>query len=321
MRTIWTHLHQFHNDSLWTGSICGKVLEKVQTEQKFELCQIIIQAIPVKKCAAEIWTKQFEQKLRGIIKRLDFNSRGAELILQIVEAAIYNNICDVMIVSDFSSAVQSKNADIRFTSLKLIADACSQPKLQPELVTFVVSSIFPQMEQLMSDEVIIADCTLRILSAVANADRSVVSKLSDNAKLSLIFKRVADNASASALACLIVQSNEITIDVLVKAGLLDAIKDSMSKLGNLGAFDLLHSVIYPIARQLHERRDSEQIQDAIRLISPLVELSQKCVEMIPDAPRASSCLCLLIHIFPDRLPPKCIDAFGQCHLIPELKKY
>jgi hypothetical protein len=115
----------------------------------------------------------------------------------------------------------------------------------------------------------------------------------------------------------IVKNGETTIDILVEAGLIDAIIAAMDKHGNTSAADLLYVVLYPIARQFSENANSNQLQNVIKMIAPLSGLATRCAEMILENSKAASCLGLLFHIFTP-VPAKgevpyagCFDALGN----------
>ncbi|OHT06441.1 AGC family protein kinase [Tritrichomonas foetus] len=300
----------------WTALISNKIVSEIATTKNYELCQIILQAMPIKRCRKEIWTKSFETKFRTILKTVNYDDPSCEYLLSIVETSLYNNICDVMIVTDLEKAFNSKRPESRYTALKLVADAVSQPQTK-QLISFIISSILPQLTQLLKGEAMIADLAFRIFSSVASKESSIIPKIAEKERLPLIFSRVADNASALSLAYIIVNSNQVMIDTLIETGLIDGIVLSMSKVGNEVIVDLLYSLILPIARLSSGDENSPLLQGLLQHIKPLAGLAKKCAELIPArVNKAGVCLSLLFHIFttdPDEdiLYKDCFDSLGE----------
>lgn len=300
----------------WTAVIASGIIETISKTNKFELCQIIYQAIQFKICRNEVWTKKFETNIRNILNNVNFDLNGCEYLLQLIESAISCKIADPMIVTDLVKAFESSKNDIRFTALKLVADAASTPQIPQELVSFITKTIFPILTTLLKDEGMIADLPLRILSYVASADRSVISQFADKDRLPLIFARVPDNASALTLACLIVQNTNNTIDDFVKAGLVDAILEAMDKPNSVAVIDLLHGIMYPVSKMLSENPNSPQINSIIPLISRFATLAPKLALMIPESSKAAQCLGLMVHIYTPQnskekiLYTDCLEPFG-----------
>ena len=303
----------------WTSLISNKIITDISTSKNYGLCKIILQAMPIKRCRKEIWTKPFETKFRKILRTVNYDDQSCEYLLNIVETSLYNNICDVMIVIDLVSAFNSKRPESRYTALKLVADAVSQPQLPPQLIAFISENILPKLTQMLKGEGMIADLAFRIFSNVANSDRSIIPKIAEKERLPLIFSRISDNASALALACLIVETGTTMLDTLVQAGLIDGIILSMKKVGNAATVDLCCSLLYPIARQVSENANSTVLRNVIKMITPLASLINRCSELMPSVPKAGFCISLLFHIFtPDpansneEVPYKdCFDPLGE----------
>lgn len=279
----------------WTAAMAGKILKKMTGQDNFDLSSVILQAMRIKPCRKEMWTGPFLESFNTMLSKVNFDLPGSENLFQIIELALDKNLCDVMIVKELVRALDS-SAGAKFCSLKLIAGV-SQRQLQPQFVKFVIANIIPRAVALLSDESIIADLVLRILSYAANADKSLVSKLVDKEKLRLIFARIVDNASANALTAHIIESNETTIDVLVGAGLIDVIVHAMDGPEGVTMLGLIHVVLFPLAKQCNATTYSSQLSSAIEMIAPFAGLAEKLAKLIPQDQKAAQCLYLLISVF------------------------
>ncbi|KAK8837680.1 hypothetical protein M9Y10_036215 [Tritrichomonas musculus] len=303
----------------WSAIFSNKIISSVSKSKDYKHFAIILQALSIKKCRNEIWTKSFENKFRSILKDANYDDPNCGYLLSIIETALYNNICDVMIVTDLIKAFNSKRSESRYNALKLVADAVSQPKIPQKLITFIEDKFLPQLTQLLKGDSMIADLAFRIFSQVSNADSQIISRIAEKERLPLIFSRIADNASALLLAYNIVQTGQIMINDLVQAGLIDGIIQSMSKVGNESTVNLLYSILFPVAKLMSEIPDTPQLQEMIKKISPLAQLATKLAELIISIPNAGYCLSLLFHIFtPDSSNPKdeviykdCFNALGE----------
>ena len=286
----------------WTASMANKIMVEVQKRNDFTLCQIILQAMSYKLCQREIWTKKFEAEFRTVLKQADFSRPGSENLLEIVRTCVSNG-CDPMIVTDLVRAFDSSN-DSRYSALKLVSDVLGRHQPPQQLIDFCNSYFPPRMTDLMTGNTVIGDVVLRILSSVANADRSIILKITDKEKLNLIFARVVDNASAATLTAHIIHDNQILIDDLVEAGLINAIKRAVEN-ENSAAFPLLCSILEAISAAIQNNTKQVNLAAIVKAVSPLASLAPRCAELIPeadgkadpDSSRAQRALCLFIYIF------------------------
>jgi serine/threonine-protein kinase ULK4 len=284
----------------WTSTIGATILTLVSQRNDYSLVAILLQALPVKRCRSELWSRGFEMAFVGVLKSANFESPRAELLLQMTEALVYNNTCSVMIVTHLVQAINTSRVELRYHALKLIADATTQPKLDPALVMFIRDTVLPRVSQFMTGDRIVQDRLLKMLDNVANAALSLLPHIVGLETLSLIMRRVAENESAMMLAIKIVKHNATTLDVLVDAGLIDAIVQAMDGSGAVQAIDLLFQILSTLAKHCITGRTPE-LQQAIQKISPLASLAPKCADLMLDASQAGPTLATLLFLF---TPPK-----------------
>jgi hypothetical protein len=102
----------------------------------------------------------------------------------------------------------------------------------------------------MADDGMVADTVLRLLSHLANADRSVLASIKAK-ELKLIVSRIAEPGSALILMTQIVKSGDTTIEELVEGGLVENLGKAIET-HDLASIDLLFMILMPIAKQLSE---------------------------------------------------------------------
>ena len=150
--------------------------------------------------------------------------------MQLIQCALCYNLCDISIIADLCRALNSQLENIRFTVVKLVADASSLHN--ESIIEFVENNIINQLQALLQDGNFIVDQTLRILSNSAKMKPSILKNIVKPQTISLIFNHIADNSAALSLAKEIIDSNYVPVDVLISARLVPAILSTMEKREN-----------------------------------------------------------------------------------------
>lgn len=211
----------------WAVSFCESAVDSVVVGADFDLLQIVYNGIQIKSFAQRIWTSKFEKKIRKIVRNTTFNSNKSEIAIQLIQCALCYNLCDISIITDLCRALNSQLENIRFTVVKLVADATSLK--DQSIIEFVENNIINQLMSLLQDQSLIADQTLRILSNSADMKPAILKNIVKPQTISLILSRISDNSSAFCLAKKIIESGYVPIDVLISARLVPAILSTMEK--------------------------------------------------------------------------------------------
>ena len=177
----------------WSLSFCETIVDSVVGGDDFDLLQIVYNAIQIKSFAQRLWDNKFEKKIRKIVRNTTFNSTKSEVALQIIQCALCYNICDISIISDLCRALNSQLVSIRFTVVKLVADALS---LRDEnAINFVESNIVTQITALLQDENFqIDDTTFRMyINLLFDAMRKRnLLKIGDNIQINVDYTNNTD---------------------------------------------------------------------------------------------------------------------------------
>ena len=280
----------------------AQTAKKIVSGDDYSLFQIITQALPVKACRERLWTADFEKAFVEKLSKCDFTDHATINALQVLEAAVHEGMCSIELVTYIAKAFESPFNDTRFLSLKIVADANANITTQPpELVKFVLDSVLPLAPKLLetkqTDDNLIADQVLKILSFVANSHSEYVPRIAQREILPHIFAKVCQSPSALLLTYHIVQYSDEVIDNFVQAGLLDAICKAIEKPNYPESFGLLNAVLSPIAKQLLMNQDSVQVQNVIVMISQLATLAKYCAEKLFSSQKVVKSLKFEIFIF------------------------
>ncbi|OHT16915.1 CAMK family protein kinase [Tritrichomonas foetus] len=333
---FFSHLEKFLNVPdfepvvSWAIQCCESAVDAVTVGEDYDLLQIVYQAIQIKQLALSIWTTKFEKKVRKIVRNTTFNNAKSEVALQLIQCALCYNICDFSIVSDLCRALNSQLGIVRFTVVKIIADASSQKPFSDSLMQFIESNVLTQLIALLQDEPFVVDQTLRILYNSAEMkpekDSTVLKAISKPSVVSLIISSVIDNTYALNLITRIIDARTVSVDSLLQARLVPTILSSMEKkplnnqnyannannsnagnnnvaannglsVGtNDGSLRLLRSALNMVAHQMSEmKRDAKR--NFMKSVHSLATMGPKTAVMLLDSDLACECFCLLVRIF------------------------
>ena len=160
----------------------------------------------------------------------------------------------------------------------------SSTQVNNDLVQFVLDKILPLAPEMLqnkqiSEENLIAEQVLKILSFTANSDHNCVHLMATQDILPHVFERLSTSTSALLLTYNIVQFSGEIIDNFVKAGLLEAICDTVRNKGIPDSFGVLFALLNPIAKQLSNNPENQQVQNVIQTITKLADLTV-CLSLI-----------------------------------------
>lgn len=266
----------------WTTQIVHKIIQS----DDFVLYQIISQAVSVKVCRERFWTGEFEKKLGEKLRNLNCSADGAEYVVQVLDAAVHENVCSPLMATYLYKAFDSEKESILFNALKIIGDVmCNYSKNKDEkpyveLAKFVIVKLLPLAENLLTKSDLISDLVLKILSHTSNIENSYVKEIAKKELLIYIFKRASISQSAFILTIHIVLYSGLTLAELFEFGLLTAIIEAIKNPKIKDSFDLLANVLNPICKQLASK--SQETQDLVDKMTPVVSLVADCIQRIDE---------------------------------------
>lgn len=282
----------------WSAEISEIIVDEVNKGGEFNLLQIIYQAMQIRQFSQKIWSKSFEKKIQKIVRNNTFNDVKSEVALQIIQCAFCYQICDISLISDLCRALNSQLGIVRFTVVKLVADASMQHPIHASLMQFIESNIMTQVLSLLQDEPIIIDQSLRIILNACIEKESTFSYLVKPNILSFIISSVTTNAAALELMSRIISSNQIPIDTIISARLIPSIISSMENKENYeSTIQLLLSALIAIEKNLSEIKGAANKRAFVKSVHSLATMASKMAMVLLDYSEAAQCLCILIKIF------------------------
>lgn len=290
--------------SQWFATIAWKIIKG----NDYGLFSIITQAFSAKACREKMWTSQFQKTFGDKLLSMDFANPDAVYALQVLEAAVHFGVCSFELVTYISKAFESPEKDTRFLALKIVADLSSNSaKISPELVNFVLEKVLPLASKILnndkqSEDHLISEQVLKILSFTANSDHSCVKQIAQPEILPRVFEKVSQSPSALLLTYHIVQFSGDIIDTFVRAGLLEGITDAVKKENIPDSFDVLYAILNPFTKLLKELSSSQNLNQNIlghlQMISKLAELTKYCAErLFLGTAKILNCLLVEIYLF------------------------
>ena len=278
----------------WSSLKCEEIVDLViQGSKSLQLLQIPLDAISNKPIVNKIWTQSFGKKVQKLVKDNNFNAQNCELILQIVHQGVAFNVCDLSIITDLGSALNSPKESVRFSCVKIIADACEND-ITESMINFTETTIIPLASSLLHDESIIPDQTLRILSKVATKKPEIVQSLTKTNILTTIFQKAPDTPFGLDLATLIVKKGDLSIETLVSSRLIQCVMNSMDR--STGAIDLLMETLLAADKQVQSLSVPNQ-KKLVKSISTLAAKAPICAATILENPLSGPCFNLMIKLF------------------------
>jgi hypothetical protein len=295
----------------WSSTVAESVLTGARDGPNYRNFQIIVNALASKRCRIEIWKRSFEEIFRKILQTADFSRPGANLLLDVIDIAWVNRLCDPLVATDLGRAFESADVKFRCKAFKLLADAVSGPPPQLSVAKFVEEKITPQIGTLLNGDPVIGNIVLQVLSNAAIVDPPITRKFSDRERLPLIMSRIVDSSYAMSLVLQIVKARDTTIDVLIGAGLIHSLVKAMANPDCAQAVDLLFMILGAVAGSMTGGQVQQQILALLQTMSPLAGLAFRCAEVVPEVPRAEVCIGLILHVFsPPMLPGEL--RYGNC---------
>lgn len=302
---------------MWTADKCERIIDEVFNGKHLDCLQIICDAVSCKPIAPKIWTSTFCKKLAKLVKENNFTAQNCELILQIIHQGVTTGACEISIISELKRPLISPKESVRFNCVKIISDTFENTAVIPEkLLEFIDSTILPLTTSLLQDVTVISDLFIKLLSKISSISKAILNSLTKVTTLSIIFQRCSDNAAALALATMIVQNTDTSLENLVNARIIPCILSTIDK--TTGAVELLKVLLEVAEKMIGDSKSAAAAKKHIKSISALAAKAPVCAATLLENPISADCFLLMINIFTPQPPQNEIlidSAFGPFSIV------